>query len=65
MNDITYLIITAVCMTLMSIGSYIWGYEDGKRKERRSIEELLDAYKEFYATAMPILLDTCKAGEQE
>lgn len=65
MNDITYPIITAVCTALMSIVSYIWGYEDGKRKERRSIDELLDAYRDFYAAVMPILLDTYKAGEQE
>ena len=42
-----------------------WGYANGKRKERGYIEELLEAYREFYAATIPILLDTHKAGEQE
>ena len=49
----------------MSIGAYQWGYADGKRKERDYIEELLEAYREYYAATIPILSDTHKAGEQE
>ena len=52
-------------MFLMGIVAYQWGYADGKRKERGYIEELLEAYREFYAATIPILLDTHKAGEQE
>ena len=51
-------------MLLMGIVAYKWGYEDGKRKERGYIEELLETYREFYAATMPILLDTHKAGER-
>ena len=65
MNDTTFMVLTALCMLLMGIVAYKWGYEDGKRKERGYIEELLEIYREFYAVTMPILLDTHKAGEQE
>ena len=51
-------------MLLIGIVAYRWGYADGKRKERGYTEELLEAYRKFYAAAMPILLDTHKAGEQ-
>ena len=59
------MVITALCMLLVGIVAYQWGYADGKRKERDYIEELLEAYREYYAATIPILLDTHKAGEQE
>ena len=59
------MVIKALCVLLVSIMAYQWGYADGKRKERDYIEELLEAYREYYAVTIPILLDTHKAGEQE
>lgn len=65
MNDKTFMVLTALGMFLMGIVAYQWGYADGKRKERDYIEELLEAYREYYAATIPILLDKHKAGEQE
>lgn len=65
MNDTTFMVLTALSMLLIGIVAYRWGYADGKRKERGYTEELLEAYRKFYAAAMPILLDTHKAGEQK
>ena len=65
MNDTTFMVLTALGIFLMGIVAYQWGYSNGKRKERGSIEELLEAYREFYAATMPILLNAHKAGEQE
>ena len=59
------MVITALGMFLMGIVAYLCGYANGKRKERDCIEELLEAYREYYAATIPILLDTHKAGEQE
>ena len=59
------MVITAVCVLLVGIMAYQWGYADGKRKERDYIEELLEAYREYYAATMPILLNAYKAGEME
>lgn len=59
------MVITALCVLLVGIMAYQWGYADGKRKERGYIEELLETYREFYATTMPILLDIHKEGEKE
>ena len=63
MNDKTFMVLTALGMFLMGIVAYQWGYANGKRKERGYIEELLETYREFYATTMPILLDIHKEGE--
>lgn len=59
------MVITALGMFLVGIMAYQLGYADGKRKERDYIEELLEAYREYYAVTIPILLDTHKVGEQE
>ena len=64
MNDKTFMVLTALGMFLVGIVAYQWGYADGKRKERDYIEELLEAYREYYAATIPILLDTHKAGKQ-